>query len=98
MDCTARKHKNPPAPWRTLAPCPVPGDRREPIALARLLTLAAVWGASFLFMRIIAPELGTVPTAFFRVSIACLGLIGIVAVARVRWDFQGKLVPAWCWA
>jgi drug/metabolite transporter (DMT)-like permease len=42
-------------------------------------------------MRIIAPELGTVPTAFFRVSIACLGLIGIVAVARVRWDFQGKL-------
>jgi len=30
MDCTARKHKNPHAPWRTLAPCPVPGDRREP--------------------------------------------------------------------
>ena len=42
-------------------------------------------------MRIIAPELGTVPTAFFRVSIASLGLISIVAVARVRWDFQGKL-------
>nr|WP_232967560.1 MULTISPECIES: DMT family transporter [Pseudomonas] len=63
----------------------------SPIALARLLTLAAVWGASFLFMRIIAPELGTVPTAFFRVSIACLGLVAIVAAARVRWDFQGKL-------
>ena len=62
-----------------------------PIALARLLTLAAVWGASFLFMRIIAPELGTVPTAFFRVSIACLGLVAIVAAARLRWDFQGKL-------
>lgn len=63
----------------------------SPIALARLLTLAAVWGASFLFMRIIAPELGTVPTAFFRVSIACLGLIVLLAAARVRWDFQGKL-------
>ncbi|MBJ9977138.1 DMT family transporter [Pseudomonas sp. S75] len=63
----------------------------SPIALVRLLTLAAVWGASFLFMRIIAPELGAVPTAFFRVSIACLGLIGMLAAARVRWHFQGKL-------
>lgn len=63
----------------------------SPIALARLLTLAAVWGASFLFMRIIAPELGTVPTAFFRVSIACLGLVAILGAARVRWNFEGKL-------
>ncbi|WP_313739505.1 DMT family transporter [Pseudomonas sp.] len=61
------------------------------IALIRLLMLAAVWGASFLFMRVIAPELGTVPTAFFRVSIACLGLIAIVAASPVGWHFQGKL-------
>lgn len=63
----------------------------SPIAITRLLTLAAVWGASFLFMRIIAPVLGTVPTAFFRVSIACLGLLVILALLRVRWDFNGKL-------
>lgn len=63
----------------------------SPTAFTRLLTLAAVWGASFLFMRIIAPVLGTVPTAFFRVSIACLGLMAILALMRVRWDFQGKL-------
>ncbi|MHC6226790.1 DMT family transporter [Pseudomonas sp. X10] len=63
----------------------------SPIAFTRLLTLAAVWGASFLFMRIIAPVLGTLPTAFFRVSIACLGLMVILAVMRVRWDFNGKL-------
>lgn len=63
----------------------------SPIALARLLTLAAVWGASFLFMRIIAPELGTIPTTFFRVSIACLGLIGILSVGRIPWHFNGKL-------
>ncbi|MFK3724643.1 DMT family transporter [Pseudomonas monteilii] len=62
-----------------------------PIALARLLTLAAVWGASFLFMRIIAPELGTVPTAFFRVAIACLGLLLILGIAGVKWRFEGKL-------
>jgi drug/metabolite transporter (DMT)-like permease len=42
-------------------------------------------------MRIIAPELGTIPTAFFRVSIACLGLVAILAATRVRWNFNGKL-------
>ena len=62
-----------------------------PIALTRLLTLAAVWGASFLFMRVIAPVLGSVPTAFFRVAIACLGLIVLLKLARVRWAFHGKL-------
>nr|WP_155583413.1 DMT family transporter [Pseudomonas spelaei] len=55
-----------------------------------LLVLAAIWGASFLFMRIIAPEIGTIPTAFFRVSIAATGLLVILAMMRVRWDFQGK--------
>jgi drug/metabolite transporter (DMT)-like permease len=31
-----------------------------------------------------------VPTAFFRVSIAAAGLLVILAVMRVKWDFQGK--------
>lgn len=56
----------------------------------RLLALAAIWGASFLFMRIIAPELGSVPTAFFRVSIAASGLLVILWLMRVDWDFRGK--------
>lgn len=61
------------------------------VDLLRLLSLAAIWGASFLFMRIIAPELGTFPTAFFRVFFACAGLLAILLVMRVRWDFRGKL-------
>jgi len=36
--------------------------------LLRLLLLAAIWGASFLLMRIVAPVLGSMPTAFFRKS------------------------------
>jgi drug/metabolite transporter (DMT)-like permease len=56
----------------------------------RLLALAAIWGASFLFMRIIAPELGSVPTAFFRVSIAASGLLAILWLMRIDWDFRGK--------
>lgn len=62
----------------------------RPVDTLYLLGLAAIWGASFLFMRIIAPELGAVPTAFFRVSIAAAGLLVILAVMRVKWDFQGK--------
>ena len=42
-------------------------------------------------MRIIAPELGTFPTAFFRVLFACMGLLTIVLVMRIHWDFRGKL-------
>lgn len=82
----------------------------SPVALSRLLILAAIWGASFLFMRIIAPVLGSVPTAFLRVSIACTGLLAILALMGVRWDFQGKFkvtlmlgvinsgIPATCYA
>ena len=62
----------------------------RPVDTLYLLGLAAIWGASFLFMRIIAPEIGSVPTAFFRVSIAAAGLLVILAVKRVSWDFQGK--------
>ncbi|WP_085717234.1 DMT family transporter [Pseudomonas sp. B28(2017)] len=63
----------------------------NPVDIVRMLSLAAIWGASFLFMRIIAPVIGTVPTAFFRVSIAAAGLVVILGLIRVRWDFKGKL-------
>nr|WP_189673794.1 DMT family transporter [Pseudomonas khorasanensis] len=56
-----------------------------------MLSLAAIWGASFLFMRIIAPVIGTIPTAFFRVSIAAVGLLVILGLMRISWDFKGKL-------
>lgn len=62
----------------------------RPVDTLYLLGLAAIWGASFLFMRIIAPEIGTLPTAFFRVSIAAAGLLVMLTVMRVNWDFQGK--------
>jgi drug/metabolite transporter (DMT)-like permease len=63
----------------------------RPADLARLLLLAAIWGASFLFMRIVAPVLGSMPTAFFRASIGLLGLLAIVWLMRVRWQLNGKL-------
>lgn len=59
--------------------------------ILRLLSLSAIWGASFLFMRIIVPALGPLPTAFFRVSLGAIGLAVILLVLRVRWQFKGLL-------
>ena len=42
--------------------------------LGDFLLLAAIWGASFLFMRIAVVELGPLPTAALRVAIASLFL------------------------
>lgn len=63
----------------------------RPSDYARLLLLGAIWGFSFLFMRMVAPVIGAIPTAFFRVLFASLGLIVILLALRTRWDFQGKL-------
>jgi drug/metabolite transporter (DMT)-like permease len=42
---------------------------------ARLLSLAAIWGASFIFMRVAAPALGPVLTADARLAIGGLALL-----------------------
>jgi drug/metabolite transporter (DMT)-like permease len=63
----------------------------KPVDMLRLIVLSAIWGASFLFMRIIAPVLGALPTAFFRVVFSTLGLAIILLIWRFRWDFKGKL-------
>ena len=60
--------------------------------LARLCLLAALWGGSFLFMRISAPVLGAIPTTFGRVSLGALGLGVLVLSLRVPRAFQGKFV------
>lgn len=59
--------------------------------LVRLLLLAALWGGSFLFMRVAAPVLGAVPTAFLRVLLGALGLVGVVLALRVPRQFAGLL-------
>jgi drug/metabolite transporter (DMT)-like permease len=47
--------------------------------LIDLLVLAAVWGGSFLFMRIAVPELGPAPLMELRVGLAALALLAVVA-------------------
>lgn len=47
----------------------------RPVDLLRLLLLAAIWGSSFLFMRLVAPALGPLLTAELRVLLAGLALL-----------------------
>jgi drug/metabolite transporter (DMT)-like permease len=56
--------------------------------LVDLLVLGAIWGASFLFMRVAAPEFGAVPLIAARVGIAAIFLV--VVLAR-----RGGLLHLW---
>ena len=59
--------------------------------MADFVMLAALWGASFLFMRIGVLEFGPLPTAAVRVAIAALFLLplvwlrGLLPVLRTNW-------------
>lgn len=63
-------------------------------SLIRLVTLAALWGGSFLFVRITVPVLGAVPSTAGRLLLGAAGLMALVAVARLRPAFHGKLGAA----
>ena len=52
--------------------------------LTDFLMLAAIWGASFMFMRLAALDLGALPTAAMRVAIAALFLLPLL-VAKGHW-------------
>ena len=52
--------------------------------VADFVLLAAIWGSSFLFMRLAVVEFGPLPTAFLRVGIATAFLLPIVL-----WRGQG---------
>lgn len=58
--------------------------------LRRLLLLAALWGGSFIFMRVAAPVFGPIVTAESRVLIAGLALLAYAALRRSPLDLRGR--------
>ncbi len=50
--------------------------------LIRLLSLAAIWGGSYSFMRVVAPVFGGIGTMWLRVSIAGFVLLAFALVTR----------------
>lgn len=61
-----------------------------PRSLAELILLAALWGASFLFMRVAAPELGPLPLAALRVGIATAALLPVLAARGGFGGLRGR--------
>jgi drug/metabolite transporter (DMT)-like permease len=55
-----------------------------------LLALAALWGGSYLFVRIAAPEMGAIPLVFLRVCLAALGLLALVLIVRQIPNFRQR--------
>jgi drug/metabolite transporter (DMT)-like permease len=53
--------------------------------LTEFILLGAIWGASFLFMRLGAAEFGALPTAGLRVAIAALFLLPLLLL-RGQWQ------------
>lgn len=60
----------------------------RPSDLVRLLALAALWGASFLFIRIAAPVMGPVLLIEVRVLLAGLTLLGLALVTGKDLQFR----------
>ncbi|MEV0674981.1 DMT family transporter [Actinosynnema sp. NPDC050436] len=60
---------------------------------ARLLVLGALWGASFMFLRVLAPVIGAVPTAGLRVGVGGLAFLPYFAVVRFRPRWRAHWVP-----
>jgi drug/metabolite transporter (DMT)-like permease len=51
-------------------------------SLALLILLAALWGGSFVFMRVAAPALGPIPLAYTRVTLAAFALLALAFAQR----------------
>lgn len=67
-----------------------------PLLLLEFTVLAALWGASFLFMRLGAIEFGPVATAGLRVAMAAVCLLPLLLRPAVRSDFAAHWRPILC--
>jgi drug/metabolite transporter (DMT)-like permease len=61
--------------------------------LQRLLLLSAIWGASFIFFRVIVPVLGPVVTVELRVLIAGIALLIYASIIRANLEWRER----WPW-
>ncbi len=64
-------------------------------AFAQLMALSALWGASFLFIRIASPLLGPWLLAGLRIGLATLTLALIMRVLKHRWPWQHAREMLW---
>jgi drug/metabolite transporter (DMT)-like permease len=65
----------------------------KPSDIAELFALAALWGGSFIFMRLGAGEFGALPLAWLRVAGAALVLLPLLIARRELGDLRAHWKP-----
>ena len=60
----------------------------RPVDLIRLIVLAAIWGASFIFLRVLVPVIGPVTTATLRVLVAGVALSIYFKIIRLDAEWR----------
>lgn len=61
--------------------------------LVKLMFLAAIWGGSFIFLRVAAPEFGPLMTSILRVSLAAVVLCGFALGTGVAMHWRRNVKP-----
>jgi drug/metabolite transporter (DMT)-like permease len=64
-----------------------------PWDIGELVLLAAIWGSSFMFLRVAAPAFGPVAVNVFRTGIAAVLLVALAAGSRARPASRAELGP-----
>lgn len=59
--------------------------------LAKLVFLSAIWGGSFIFLRVAVPEVGPVLTAALRTGLAGAALMVFATMTNVKMDWRTNL-------
>lgn len=59
--------------------------------LAKLVFLSAIWGGSFIFLRIAVPEVGPLLTAILRTALAGIALMGFARLTHVPMQWRSNL-------
>jgi drug/metabolite transporter (DMT)-like permease len=61
--------------------------------LVKLVFLSAIWGGSFIFLRVAVPEIGPLMTATLRTAIAGLALLLFAMATGVTMNWRASLKP-----
>lgn len=82
---------------RTAAPASKAASAPLPMATmdwATLVLLAAIWGGSFFFAKVAVVEIPPLLLVFFRVAIAAIILVGVLAATGGLMRLSGKVIAA----
>lgn len=61
--------------------------------IAKLVFLSAIWGGSFIFLRVAVPEVGPLLTAMLRTSLAGIALMVFAAATGVNMNWRTNIKP-----